>query len=168
MSLRPVRRGYPASFPTKDMQEFRRYIDTISRWVDFSGNVIGFLAPRSLPSSHAYGMRTEADIRVFDGPLYIDPVHLIIQEMLPLAHIRNYDLVLLSEIEPLRINPMLPLRVEEEEEEDENSVLDKGRSKRIGSTDQPVVLIKFKAPNLVYNARNSVKSRQDTSQTGRR
>jgi len=68
-------------------------------------------------------MRTEADIRVFDGPLYIDPVRLIILEMLPPAYIRNYDLVLLSEVEPLSTNPMLPLGIEEGE--DEKSVLDK-------------------------------------------
>ncbi|KAF8535665.1 hypothetical protein BDD12DRAFT_808389 [Trichophaea hybrida] len=108
------------------MQEFRRYIDTISRWVDFSGNVIGFLALRSLPSGHAYGIRTEADVRVFDRPFYIDPVRPTILEMLPPAHIRNYDLVLLSEIEPLRTNPILALGVEEGEEENEKSVPDTG------------------------------------------
>jgi hypothetical protein len=69
-------------------------------------------------------MRTEEDIGVFDGPLYIDPVRPIIMEMLPPAHIRSYDLVLLSEVEPLRTNPMLHFRVEEEE--DEKSVPDKG------------------------------------------
>jgi hypothetical protein len=67
-------------------------------------------------------MRTEADIRVFDGPLYIDPVRPIILEMLPPAQIRSYDLVLLSEVEPLRTNPMLHLGIEEEE--DEKLVLD--------------------------------------------
>jgi hypothetical protein len=69
-------------------------------------------------------MCTDADIRVFDGPLYIDPVRLNILEMLLLANIRSYDLVLLLEVEPLSTNQMLHLGIEEEE--DEKSVPDKG------------------------------------------
>lgn len=61
---------------------------------------------------------------MFDGPLYIDPVRLIILEMLLPAYVHNFDLVLLSGVEPLRTNPMLRLGIEEVEE-DAKLVLDK-------------------------------------------
>lgn len=70
---------------------FRVYFLGISRFVDFSGNVIGYTAPRSLPVKHGHAMRNEADHRTFTNSLYVDPAKGVMLEMLPGAPHRSYD-----------------------------------------------------------------------------
>lgn len=148
-------------FTPAALNPFRTYIGGMSRIVDFTGNVIGYPSPRSLPDNHGHAMRNEADVRTFANSLYIDPAKAVMLEMLPDATHRTYDWVFLSEAMP---PPTLSVEIQ--------SIPGMALAKRIphlNSThsqvdcDLPVLLIEFKAPSVVFLARNLAQSHGDES-----
>lgn len=148
-------------FESQVLDSFRAYIYGMSRVVDFTGNVIGYPAPRSLPGKHGHAMRNEADVRTFANSLYIDPAKAVMLEMLPDAPDRAYDWVIQSEAMP---PPSLAVEIQ--------SIPDMALAKRMRyasslhdqvERDLPVVLIEFKSPSVVFLARNSAQSYRDES-----
>lgn len=59
--------------------------------VDFSGNVIGYHAPRSLPVKHGHAMHNDVDLLTFTSSLCVDPAKGVMLEMLPDAPYPSYD-----------------------------------------------------------------------------
>jgi hypothetical protein len=123
-------------FPNDLFRTFRDYIVRMGYHVDFSGNVIGAPAPYSLPMLHAYSMRSEADVRAFLDPLIIDSIRPVTLEMLPHAGARNYDLEFVMEMG-------LPYPVQSQ------CAVDLAVCKLRGQHLEPLVLVEFKAPNVV-------------------
>lgn len=148
-------------FHSQILDSFRAYIHEMSRVVDFSGNVIGHPAPRSLPGKHGHAMRNEADVRTFANSLYIDPAKAVMLEMLPDAPHRTYDWVIQSEAMP---PPSVSVEIQ--------SIPDMALAKRVRfvsalhglvERDLPVLLIEFKSPSVVSLARNSAQRHRDQS-----